>query len=39
LRDLVAGEWITVVARADPDDEWATWTVQGWADHDEGARR
>jgi len=38
LRDLVAGEWISVVARADTDDEWATWTVEGWADHDQGAR-
>ncbi len=39
LRDLLAGEWIAMVARPDPDHEWATWTVGGWAEHDKGARR
>lgn len=38
LRDLVAGGWITLVARAGPDDDWMTWTADGWIDTDQGAR-
>lgn len=38
LRDLVAGEWIGVVARDEAQQPWSTWTPHGWIDHDEGAR-
>lgn len=37
LRHLVAGEWISVVARGDVDEGWARWTEHGWIDDDGGA--
>ncbi len=41
LRDLLGNEWISLVARERPADEWQRWTPRGflpWSDDEEGRR-
>jgi len=30
LRDLLTGQWVTLTARATPEQAWSTWTAEGW---------